>query len=1277
MKSGKLFARTISTVAVIFVVLTLGCLTAFAQTGTASIRGTVRDPQGNVVSGAKVTVSNQAKNFSRTQVTGDDGSYSFTALAPDTYSVDAEAAGFKKSNVSDVRAQVDTTKDLDITLEVGQVTETITVISGTEATLNSTDASIGSAFESRRIQELPLNARNIVGLLSLQPGVTREGEVNGSRRDQANITLDGIDVNEQQTGLDVVNGTNRATNVQGDAFASVLRMTPDSVQEFRVTTSNPNSTQGRSSGGQVTLVTKSGTNDFHGSLFEYHRNTITTSNDYFNNARGRFVATDPEVISGEKQVGDERVPRPKLIRNIFGGTLGGPIKKNRAYFFYSFEGRRDAAEESVVRDVPTATLRQGTVRYRCIVDAINNPLCPASGIRTLTPADIAGIYPATGGVNLAGLAILQTAPLPNDFSTGDGLNRAGFRFNAPISVELETHTARFDVTLTDRQSIFARGNYQNDLYGRAPRFPTTPAPNVWVNPRGFVVGHTWTLTNSLVNNARVGLTRAGVTQQGDSTDNSIGFRDVYVPFTYARGLQRTTPVWNLTDDLSWVKGSHTIQFGTNMRFIRNDRTSFANSFDAALVNFSFYASSGSSILNPAPGDRDPSFNRDFGTAVAAVLGRYSQYSIRANFDKSGQPLPAGSPAVRSLATQEYDFYAQDIWKVTPNLTLNFGLRYGQETPVYEVNGFQLVPNTNLGQFLQRRIEGAANGTPLNETISFNLGGRANNAPDFYNKDKNNFAPHIGVAWSPDFGDNFFGRLIGRNGRSVFRGGFRILYDHIAGQLAVDAENENSFGFAAENTNGSSSTNTTTLLGPLVSGFNPNVRSFPRVTLPASLTFPLSFPADETDRIVAGLDQSIVSPKHYTWNFSYGRELGKGLSFEASYIGRKAENLLLVRDIMQLNNLRDPQSGQDWYGAAGQLNDLRRANTPLNAVPNIPFFTNLFPNLGDNLLGDPTLTPSQAAFILHSADPNFGFNITDFTLIQIIIDDLGRVPNAFFHPQYAALTAFSSVGRSWYHGGAFSVRQRLGNDFIFDLNYTLAKSMDNGSTLLSQRALSNTVRNALDPDLEYSVSDFDVRHNVNANWLWALPFGRGKRWMGGSNSLVNGILGGWQLTGIFRFNSGLPTGSPSDVEWATNWQLTSNGVRTGQPLAICHRDVAGVPNVFCNPTTAYQSFRNARAGEVGDRNIDELRLPSYISLDAGLSKSFKMWYAEGHQLQFRWEVFNVTNTQRFGVIDALSLNPDPFLSTQPSASFGNYIGSQTPVGETRPGRVMQFALRYTF
>ena len=289
---------------------------ALAQTGTATVRGTVRDPQGNSVAGATVTLTNVGKNFSRVQTTNAEGGYVFTLVPPDTYRVEVEATGFKKAAVADVQALVDTPRELDVQLEVGAVTETVTVSASTELPLNTTDATIGTTFESRRIEELPLNARNVVNLLSLQPGVTRLGEVNGGRRDQANVTLDGIDVNEQQSGLDVVTG---------DAFSSVLRVTPSSVQEFRVTTSVPTANQGRSSGAQVSLITKSGTNEWHGDLYEYHRNTVTTANDYFNNAEGRFGPNDPDVIAGIARAGDERVPRPKLIRNIFGGSVGDPV----------------------------------------------------------------------------------------------------------------------------------------------------------------------------------------------------------------------------------------------------------------------------------------------------------------------------------------------------------------------------------------------------------------------------------------------------------------------------------------------------------------------------------------------------------------------------------------------------------------------------------------------------------------------------------------------------------------------------------------------------------------------------------------------------------------------------------------------------------------------------------------------------------------------------------------------------------------------------------------
>src|SRR5262249_4262916 len=364
------------------------------------------------------------RNFSRTQSTNDEGGYVFSAIPPGSYRIEIEAAGFKKTAVNDVIAQVDAQREFNIALEVGNIADVSTISVAAESPINTTDASIGNNFESLRIQTLPLNARNIVGLLWLQPGVTRLGEVNGGRRDQANITLDGVDANEQQTGLDVVAATVNANEADvtktREAFSSVLRTNPDAIQEFRVITSGIGAGQGRSSGAQGSLVIKSGTNNFHGSLYEFHRNTITTANDWFNNANGRYTADDPVAQRGLARVGDEKNPRPKLIRNIFGGSVGGPIVKDRAFFFYSYEGRRDAAEPSIRQLVRRETLRQGFVGYQT----------PRGGVTTLAPADILRLYPATGGVNEAGLAILRGAPLPNTNEVGDGLNIGGYRFNA-------------------------------------------------------------------------------------------------------------------------------------------------------------------------------------------------------------------------------------------------------------------------------------------------------------------------------------------------------------------------------------------------------------------------------------------------------------------------------------------------------------------------------------------------------------------------------------------------------------------------------------------------------------------------------------------------------------------------------------------------------------------------------------------------------------------------------------------------------------------------------
>jgi hypothetical protein len=1246
----------------------------------------VVDQQGNVVVGATVTLTSPEKNFSRTQTTTESGSYLFNTVPPGAYRLEVEAKGFKKAVLADVQARVDTPLEVNVPLEVGDITEAISISAGETAPLNTTDATIGNTFESRRIQELPLNARNVVGLLSLQPGVTRAGAVNGGRADQSNITLDGVDVNEQQRGVDVVTD---------EAFASVLRVTPDSVQEFRVITTNPNAEQGRSSGAQVSLVTRSGTNQFHGVLYEYHRNTVTTANDFFNNKAG--------------------VPRPQLLRNIFGGTIGGPIKRNRAFFFYSYEGFREATAASVVRTVPLPeTLGQGLVRYVTSSTTAGTP-CPIASqpsrrCVSLTPAQINAAYIAANGVSpgvsTAALAVLADAARrypANDTTTGDGINTGGFRFNARTPAQFDTHTAKLDFNLTDRQTLFVRGNYQNDLVGIAPQFPDVPAPKIWNHPKGLVIAHTWTVSKSLVNNARYGLTRLAFTQLGDSNVNRVSFRFIFDPVP-TRTLNRTTPVHNFVDDLSWVKGNHNYQFGANIRLIKNTRSTFANSFDFLQTNPSGYNASGA-VLTSAGADATGAaiFSNVASTSVgplrnalSAVIGRFSAYTGNFLYDPSGKLLPSGSSADRIFATQEYESYFQDSWRLKQNLTLNYGVRWSTSTPVYEVNGFEIVPTTPLGDYFDRRVESAARGVPFTDPITLDKGGRFYGKPGFYNQDWNNFAPSVAIAWSPDFGDNLFGRLVGRKGKSVLRGGFRMTYDRIGSQLAVNFDLNNQLGFASALSIPVNTYNVSTRLAPLYTGGIPDVRTLPGIAgnFRSQLSFPLTQPSDEAQRIETSLDSTLTTPYNYNINVSYGREIGKGLSFEASYVGRYARNLLAQRDIMHLNNIRDPRSGQTWYEAINLLIDQRLAGTPITAVGPIPFFENMLPGLGGatfNVLGVPTvLTATQRAYRSIALPSVGGSNVTDYTFRQAQWDDppFAIMRNLFFHPQYAALNTWSTIAKSNYSAFQFTVRQRFRRDLIFDFNYTLSHSLDNASGLQIAVNYSSTalIFNPLDLNSNYANSDFDVRHIINANWVYDLPFGRGRAFMSGSNKVVNGILGGWQLTGIFRWNSGLPLGSNRPFgfqRWPTNWQVSSALVRVRPIETSPSNNVNGEPNIFSNPTEAYLSFRDARPGEGGDRNV--FRLPGYVSLDAGLYKTFKLPW-EGHAITFRWEVYNVTNTQRFTSPAGFAVSAvDPFLSgqfglpavTQAPSDFGKFTATQTPLNETKAGRVMQFALRYTF
>ena len=1243
----------------VVLVFLMCCFSAMAQSSTSSVTGSVVDPQKNVIPGATVTLTNREKNFTRTQTTTDNGSFAFSLIPPGQYQIEAEAKGFKKSVLTDVGAQVAKPTTVIVELEVGIATETVTVSSGAgEVLVNKEDGTLGNNFINQQITQLPLEARSPLALVTLQPAVTREGYVAGARSDQSNITLDGIDINEAQTN---------------SVGSPVIRLNAEAIEEFRVTTVNANAAAGRSSGAQISLVSKSGSNDWHGALFLANRNTSTSANDFFNNRAG--------------------VARPKLIRNTYGGAIGGPILRDRFFFFYSYEGRKDISETGVTRTVPLASLGRGELRY------VN----PSGGITTLTTAQLNTIFPAAQ-MNPVAIAALRDAAAKypaNDFTTGDSsasrlLNTAGFRFNAPTPVTLNSHSGRFDYNLTDKQQLFLRANIIYDLTGGVPQFPDTPAPNLWEHPWGFVAGHTWTINSKFVNNFRFGITREAFSQQGDSAENNISFRFVFSPRRFLRTLNRTTPVQNFTDDFSWTSGNHSMQFGTNVRRISNVRSSFANAYDNAITNPSFYIGGGNSIssLVSAFSPIGAGFAAAVQNATTALIGRYSQYSALFTFDNDGSVLAPGSSADRDFRANEYDVYGQDVWRVGSSLTVTYGLRYSISTPIWENNGFETTTSIPLTTYFERRLAGAAAGKPYNELLSLQLSGKKNGKPPLYNWDKNNFQPRIALAWSPKFEGGFFGKLFGTNSESVFRGGFGITNDYYGQQLAVSFDLNNALGFSSSrniNANTYSVTGSNRPLAPLFTGYGQDVRSLPNITVPGNLTFPQTAPMTFARPIQSSLDSALVAPIHYSWNATFERELPKGMVLQLSYIGRSARNLIASRDVMALNNLVDPKSGMDWYTAAGILEDMRRRGVPVSQVPQIPYFANLFPAnlaqlMNDNYWGEDLINTAfnQTQAVYANTDPDIYGN--DWTDIQDVIDQavnggLSTLNNLFFQPQYGALSSFSSIANSNYHAATVSLRERLGTSLTMDFNYTWSHSLDDASGLATSGAFGGAfIHNPILQKNSYANSDFDIRHIVNVNGIWQLPIGKGRMFLGDSNKVVDGILGGWQLSGIFRWNSGLPTGfygasGPyDDARWATNWNVQSNLTRIRE-IETCPTRGSGnaPPKLFgCSTVDAYRSFRAARPGESGDRNV--FRVPGYVNLDMGLGKSFRMPWSEGHKLQIRVEAFNITNTQRLGQFDTsrtgfgMVLDPE---QASPPTNWSNFTAIQGSP------RVFQFGFRYEF
>jgi hypothetical protein len=999
--------------------------------------------------------------------------------------------------------------------------------------------------------------------------------------------------------------------------------------------------------------------------------------------------------------------------------------KDKLFFLYSYEGRRDATAKGETRIVPLASLGQGIVNYTyCPDKACNTPVKSS-----LSTAQVQQVYPDTG-INQTALKALADAAEKypaNDTTVGDGLNTSGFRFNAPTPVKLNSHVAKFDYTLNRTQNLFVRLNAIYDHQDLPQWLPGTTVPQVWSHPRGLAVGHNWTIGNNLVNNLRYGFTRQAFTQGGDSNGNDISFRFVFQPNGQQHTVTRVTPVHNITDDLSWIHGNHTIQFGGNVRKISNSRVSFANAFDNAVTNPSFYAGAGDHVssafqdyltanhlpgdtrrckdangvtINPPPCDQSLNSSAEVQNAATAAIGRFSEYTANFTFNKDGSLFNPGTPSSRTFATQAYDEYVQDSWKIRPHFTLTLGLRYNLERPVYETHGFEVQPTIPLGTYFQDRLAAATQGTNFADPIVINRSGPVNGGKPMYNWDKTNFQPRVAAAWSPGYSNGLLHALFGDAGKSVVRGGFALVNDNYGQALAVDWDLNNTLGFTSNFTTSANTFDTvmgTHPLAPLFTGFNQDVHSLPKVVVPGSLKFPLSQPIDEGERIEIGVDSNLHAPKEYVWNFTVEREMRAGTTLSVSYIGRMGRSLLARRDAVAFNDVVDPKSGMDWYTAGTILEKQRQLDVPTSQIASIPFFDNLFPaNLVSLMNNDPNIkagfpaswTPTQVFYGLqsrggggHPTNPFAFFAGNDWTdgqaQIDIALFDAG-LPTRFMQPQYGALSAWSTIGNANYNALAVTVRQRLSN-LTLDLNYTYSHSLDDASGLQGATGYSSAafIVNPIRQRSWYGNSNFDIRHLITASGVWQMPFGRGRTILNTSNQAANAVIGGWQLSGIYRWNTGLPALSPyDDARWATNWNVQANVTPLG-PINTCP-DRTGTPKLFggsgCDIKAIYQGFRNAYPGETGPRNY--LRLPGYMNVDLGLAKTLTMPWSERHQLQLRWDVFNVANSQSFGAINTSRTGSgvarDPALRNQnPPTVWSNFTQIQGAP------RVFQVGARYSF
>jgi hypothetical protein len=1246
-----------------------------------------------------VTATHEATGISQTQNTTEAGVYAFDSLPVGNYTVTVEQTGFKKFQKTGNVLEVNTPLTVEIVMEVGQVSEVVTVQGGAEQ-LQTANATIGNVVDQKAIETLPLNGRNPLTLLLLEPGVVQRSfggagsgvHVNGSRDRAYNVTIDGIEANESSVPNPVSN---------------LYRINPDNVQEFKVTTNNATAEEGRNSGASISIATRSGTSEFHGTGFFFLRNHALNSNEFYANA--------------------QKLPKPEIKLGQYGFEIGGPIKKNKTFFFGSWQYNRVDFTQPIdqtfgIPIVYTAQARSGIFRYfvpdpanplvingttilrnsTLLVDpstgALNVPICAtATSLRCVRIYDTRSSSNNTGGkpLDTAVNSILQSFPTPNAFTSGDGLNTATYLWNPPTAVRGPAISARVDHNFNENNSIFVRylwSDYNtlkgDPLNGRPQVYPNNPPQGeVFRRTSNLAISYRRVISPRIVNEFTAGYGRFGfLFTQGEANPAwpnvpPYDFTSLSEPYINTPRTARWVTTPQLLDNLSVVHGEHVFRMGVNLRFYRHvdqrgqpGGINVTPSVTFSQANRNPFTSDGFATATGINTSDDAVTLGNMITTLYGLPARISQTFISNLKDNVFLPFKTGDSVTlyaEKHNLDQYNFYFQDEWKLRPNLTLNYGARWELNPPA------NTSPNDNV--FV---AASPITGTPLPATPVVNQPGAVTfvKAKHWYEGSFNGaIGPRIGVAYSPDFRSGFLRTLFGENGQSVIRAGYGIAFDTIS-SFQVTA--------AAGRIPGLVQTCTTTFpfttitqgcvnspdVNKTVAGGFPTELPAPSVKPSSFFTPPQQLRTNAPPITVFAPEMQL--PTVHEWNIGIQRELPWGMVMQASYIGRRGEHLFMAYDINQINA----------DAIVPSFRMLQANNTATNCLPSgatrdttkppcVPVFpASQIPLLAANVAGiNATFvnsTTTQGELNINSAG-NFARRIEDTSLAFKLR------PNQ----QFAVITYLDNSGDSNYHAAQFTLRRRFASGLGLSLAYTFGKSIDNQSVdpvgASSGGGLSTT--NSRTPtDIrdfreERGRSDFDRTQVLQVASVWELPVGRGQRFLGSSSGVVNQILGGWTINTIYTAMSGEPFAIRSG-------SFTANGNHESRAVVLTpiQAQLQELPNVVGPVLFKDNSaFAIPAPGQNGaGRNI--FTAPGYWNLDLGFIKTFQL--TERFKLQFRTEMFNAFNHPNFdNPRDASVGSPSIRSSVFAQACCATVAppSTQTIVQTGESARVIQFALKLQF